>query len=176
MKTRSTLSKILLSLVALSVGGYAVAQDCTPTKPLPRLKVDRYKLVFVDHNDEISTLCVTSPGTFQIRIGNPSSAKHQVKLNDVTVTNKSAVGPTIDGQNDTKIKKVDVTVGPGLDPGDELDFLITVKDVGVLDPRVRIVDTEIIERLEWEALNEFLVEETGLTVNDLISLRPPQDD
>ena len=56
----------------------------------------------------------------------------------------------------------------------EFDFWIDVKNVGLLDPRIRVVPSIELSNLQWRAVQEAL-DTWNLTFDDVPDLMPPDD-
>lgn len=66
-----------------------------------------------------------------------------------------------------------VTVGAGGQSDDEFAFLIDVKGVGVLDPKVRVIPSTQLMKLRSDTFYDVL-DTLGLTLEDINKLAPPQ--
>ena len=138
--------KIFLALAATALIAYSgnASADCAS---LPGFKLT-IKQYHIDLNDR-RPVCVEVPGAFVIQIVNPMDGGHTVQDNDVTVQQK--VDPdearvTIAGNsvlvNNKLMLVVTVEEGPQGPPpaeGEEFEFWIKIKGVGMLDPRIRVI-------------------------------------
>ena len=130
----------------------AEAPVCPP-KGMSMLTLSDYHLVF----NEKKPICVTVPGSFLIKIHNPPNSDFSVGKGDVTIEAKSSDGLTIIGTNDDEVDKITVTVDGNLEMGKEVyDFLIRVDGLGILDPKVRVVDNDTMMSLKFEGFSESL--------------------
>lgn len=136
--------------------------------PAMKLTIDVYHL---DLNDK-TPICVMVPGEFKIKIHNPAGF---VNEGDVTVRQKddSEDPPVlIYGTNVAPANKITVKVEGNADYGDEIDFWIKVEGVGILDPRIRIVDPSEMNALLYNAVDETM-DTYGLGIDDVRELKPP---
>ncbi len=114
--------------------------------PLGRLNliVGKYVLNFAEKRP----ICVTLPGPFKFNINIVDASGHKVDLEagDATVRQKDPCDLTISGDNSVDVKKIAVTVSGEPDPeGDGIyDFWINVVGVGKLDPKVRVVGSDVM--------------------------------
>jgi hypothetical protein len=171
MKTITLVRITIATILVAFSGGSALAQACVPVNP--KLWIDKYRLEL----KEQQPICVTMPGEFEIRIHQPGNSSVAIDIGDVTVHEKAEGGPTIRGVNDPTVNKVVVSVGGDpneYDPGDDFDFYIEVKGVGILDPRVRIVDTDTLAARKYRAIEELLDELFSMTIDEFRNLKPPR--
>ena len=106
--------------------------------------------------------------TFVIKIMNPV----EVSAGDVTVIHKGDdedPAVTITGDNSQPANKVTIRIEGEADVDDIFDYLIDVDGIGVLDPRVRVVDSDTETSLQIAALEDFL-DAWDLTPDALITL------
>lgn len=156
-----------LALIALQ-SACAQPPECPPPNEL-RLIVGQYQL----NLNEKKPICVTVPGTFKIRIINPPNSDVNIGVGEVTVEAKSGAGLSITGSNAAAVKKVTVVVAGSAEKGDEFSFLIRVAGVGVLDPKVRVVDNDTMFLLKSEAFYDAL-NTLDLSLEEANKLIPPQ--
>jgi hypothetical protein len=164
-------NKIFASLMItalLGTSGSVFAQDCIDAVPLPQLRVGAGLLDFNDHANARKPICVKLGGSFKIRVITIGGLT--LEPGDVVVQAKSSNGPTIEGTNDPASNKVTVEVNGVADVGDEFGFIIDVDGVGILDPMVRIVQTDAIERGDLEGINHVLESELGLSLEEVQKL------
>ena len=168
----NNLTPTIFAAVAIIAMQSACAQppDCPPAGDL-KLTVGQYQL----NLNEKKPICVTVPGTFKIIIHNPPSSGVTVGAGDATVKAKSSSGLTIEGDNAAPVNKITVEVDGSADPGDVFEFLIKVEGIGVLDPKVRVVDNNMMMSLQSAAFYDAL-DTLGLTLEDANKLRPPPDE
>ncbi|NQV86904.1 MAG: hypothetical protein HQ492_07500 [Woeseiaceae bacterium] len=168
MKKNIILVVFLTATLGCVAATGAQADGC-PNLASLKLTVDQYHL---DLNDK-RPICVTSPGTFKIVIHQPGNSTVTVGAGDVTVSAKETTGVTIDGNNNAPLNKITVNVGAGGLPDDEFAFLIDVKGVGVLDPKVRVIPSSQLMKLRSDTFYDVL-DTLGLTLEDTNKLAPPQ--
>jgi len=146
------------------------APKCPPLNGL-KLIVRKYELNFTEKRP----ICVTSPGAFKIGIVIPPGSGITLQPGDASVKQKDSCNLTICGDNSEDVHKIAVTVSGVPDPeGDGLcDFLINVKGVGELDPKVRVVGDEIMSRLWADAVYD-LLDTLDISLEDVNKLRPPE--
>ncbi len=133
------------------VSSNAQAPDCPPGGQ-SKLFVGQYHLVF----NEKMPICVTSPGIFMIEIKSVANSGVTVAKGGATVKAKNCDGVGIHGSNSLDADIIAVVVSDGADKGYECEFLITVDGLGVLDPRVRVVDNDTMLMLKSEAFSKAL--------------------
>ena len=135
--------KIFLALAATALIAYSgtASAECATGADL-RLTIRQYH---IDLNDNMP-ICVTVPGTFQIRINNPPGGGHVVHGGDVTVEQKVPSQDAIvliNGVNESPVNMLTVEVklveGKSVNVGDEFEFWIKIVGVGTLDPRIRVI-------------------------------------
>lgn len=158
---------LALALIA-SQSACAQAPECPPPNEL-QLTVGQYQL----NLNEKKPICVTVPGTFKIKIINPPNSDVNIGVGEVTVEAKSSAGLSIEGSNDAPVNKVTVEVEGTAEKGDEFSFLIRVEGVGVLDPKVRVVDNDTMMLLTSEAFYDAL-DTLGLSLEEANKLIPPE--
>ena len=112
-------------------------EECAD-KLVLRLVVDKYMLRLNDKKP----ICVTAPGKFRIKIKQPADASVNVPAGTARVHEKEGSGLQIRGDNSDVANKIKVTVTGTAETADEFDFLIEVDNVGILDPRIKIIDPD----------------------------------
>ena len=150
---------ILACLGVFSVTTTTNAQQCPPR---PTLKIDEHTLDF----SEKRSVCVRKNGTFRIKLKPENS--YPLDYDDVTVKQKKGWTPirkkSVNGQG---IMTVEVGNFPaGTDPA----YKIKVKGVGVLDPRVRIIQSYLSLNPAYENIEDHLLEEYGLSFSGLLEI------
>lgn len=166
--TKNLATAVFSALLLLAMqSACAQTPECPPPNEL-RLTVGQYQLSL----DEKKPICVTVPGTFKIKIFNPPNSGVEIGSGDVTVEAKSSAGLSIEGSNDAPVNKITVEVGGSAEKGDEFGFLITVEGIGVLDPKVRVVDNDMMFMLKSEAFYDAL-DTLDLTLDEANKLIPP---
>jgi hypothetical protein len=163
--------KIALFLFALfgSTIAHAQAPDCPPLAGL-KLTVGEYHISLNDNRP----ICVELPGSFTIKIVSPPGLGFPISSGDVTVEGKGGGDVTIDGDNEeAPINKLKVVVDGTADEDDIFEFWIRVAGVGELDPKVRVVDSTVIEMLKSEDLYDTL-DTLDLTLEEANKLKPPR--
>jgi hypothetical protein len=159
---------ILTGALILTAASTVSANDhCVAAVPLPQLWVDTGRLEFKDFNNTHKPICVHAGGTFQIWVRQPGNPDHEVEIDDIEVTPKDSDGPDISGSNDEAWNIVTVTVESTAVLGETYGYFIKVKGVGILDPRVQIIETDSIEREAWDELDQYLREQTGMTLEQI---------
>ena len=171
--------KILVIMILggmLSLGcSSTVVADHHNCANLPGMKLT-IKEYHIDLNDN-RPVCVTVPGTFKITIHNPNGSGVTVNLGDVTVGQKDdSANPAdpdveINGDNLLEVDKLTVVLEGEADPGDDLEFWISIAGVGKLDPKVRIIESAQQERMQYDAVDETM-DAWGLEFDDALKLRP----
>ncbi|HNP62444.1 MAG TPA: hypothetical protein PKH39_00835 [Woeseiaceae bacterium] len=129
----------------------ASSHQCADLKNM-KLGIDEYYLEL----DSRKPICTKVPGTIRVRIKNPPNSDHVVARGDVTATQKPGSPLTISGNNSADRLELVINVTGPATADEEAQFLIAVKDVGVLDPKVRVVDTDVLLRLLTHAIEESL--------------------
>ena len=129
----------------------ASSHQCADLKNM-KLAIDEYHLVL----DSRKPICTKVPGTIKVRIKNPPNSDHVIAAGDVTVAQKPESPLTITGNNSANRLELVISVTGNASPDEEAKFFITVKDVGVLDPKVRVVDTDVLMRLLAHAIEDSL--------------------
>ena len=154
-------TKLIVQTVTVCLGvsvltAAANAQNCAA---IPILTIGEHTLDF----SENQPVCVTPDGTFEIYI--ETVGGYSLNYNDVSVKQKKGF---------TKIKKDDVnsqgvmTVEVGkFTIGAEPKYKITVKNVGVLDPRVRIIPAFHLLHENYAEIEEYLLDEYLLSLSGL---------
>lgn len=127
-----------------------------------KLEIDEYHLVL----NVKKPFCTRVPGTVRLPIENKPNADHQIQAGDVTVAQKANSPLTITGSNSANRLELIISVTGVANVNEEADFLITVKDVGMLDPKVRVIDTDALLRLLAQAIREAL-DTLGLNWDDV---------
>ena len=143
------------SLVATAIliavpAAQASSHQCADLKNM-KLGIDEYYLEL----DSRKPICTKVPGTIKVRIKNPPNSDHVIAKGDV-VTQKPGSPLTITGNNSADRLELVISVTGDASADEEAKFFITVKDVGVLDPKVRVVDTDVLLRLLTHAIDEAL--------------------
>ena len=157
-----------IAILLTTATACAQAPVCPPPDKL-NLKVGQYSLDLQDKRP----ICVVLGGSFTLNIKTTSGVS--VGLDDVKVKQKEGASVKISGRNNVDKKYVVVKVEKvGDEPVDPLDdFWIEVNGVGTLDPIVRVVDSDIMKMLNYEALAEVL-KTLGLTWDDATTLLKEQ--
>lgn len=161
----TTLAVILASSLLLATD--AQAQQC-PNVASMRLTAAENHL---DLNDNMPVCVQVGESgeidfTFSIKIANPIV----VGQGDVTVVKKEdQTDVVISGNNEEFVDKLRITVTGN--PGDETEFqyFIKVKDIGELDPTVRVIDNDAFLSAQTQALEDFL-EANGIAPNEAQTL------
>mgnify|MGYP001815597439 CR=1 FL=1 len=156
MSTRrsTTIATATISVLLLTAG--AEANHHCPDVASMRLTATENHLSL---NDNIP-VCVTRnengeiDATFRITIKNPV----EVGNGDVTVIQKESAEPlSITGGNEDETNKVKITVtGTPPEGFDEFAYKIYVKDIGMLDPKVRVVDNDTLTAHKADVLENTL--------------------
>lgn len=159
---------VALFVLFASNNVYAQAPGCADSSL--RLKVDLYELSLNDKKP----ICVTVDVPFMIIIQNPPGADWDVEAGDVTLMDKRENGKAnqyeISGNNSANKNYVLGILTGAVTPGADYEFWINVKNVGTLDPRVRVVDSDTIRRMRYEAALELLINELRMTAEELSGL------
>ena len=153
--------------VAICLGVFAVSTSANAAQcpASPTLKIDKHTLDFNEH----VPICVYSGGTFEIRLIPISN----YTLNHEDVTVKEKAGPTpISKESVSNQGVMTVRVG-NLTVGEEYGYEITVKDVGVLDPRVRIIPSYLALNPEYGNIENYLLEEYSMSLSGLVEIAQP---
>jgi len=162
--------------LALSIATAQAQNQCAEMVQL-KLTVDKYHL---DLNDK-RPICVLLGGTFTIKIHNPPSSDIEVGVGHVHVEHKVdnneprvLIWGSNDDEEDPARLSVNVTLAPDKNVAvdEEFEFWIKVDGVGILDPRIKVVDNELMNNLQWQAVEETM-KSWGLTVDDVTELKPP---
>jgi hypothetical protein len=163
---------LLVFLIATSIScvspSSAQAPGCPPAANLI-LTIDQYHLSLSDKQP----ICVSLPGTISIKIHQPGNSSVSIGAGDVTAAAKESTGLMIEGNNNAPINKLKINVSGTAQVGDEFAFLIDVKGVGVLDPKVRVVDNTQMMELQSVEFYDFL-DTLGITLDDANKLKPPR--
>ena len=176
MKIKVPLVMLATCCVACSTATVTAEEPC-PEKAKYVFEVGKYHLLLKAKDP----ICITVPGEFKLEIDNPSWSGVTVGAGDVTVRQKAdpaTAAVLISGDNTSPVNKLTIKVegveGKSIENGDEFDFWIDVKDVGLLDPRIRVVPSDELSSLQWSAVNDAL-DTWGLTFEDIGDLMPPDD-
>ena len=147
------------------------APTCPPLNGL-KLIVGKYQLNF----PEKRPICVTLPGAFKIGIIIVPGSEITLQPGDATVKQKDSCNLTICGDNSEDVHKIAVTVSGVPDPeGDgTCDFWIDVKDVGRLDPKVRVIGDQMMSNLHADAVYD-LLDTLDISLEDVNKLRPSEE-
>ncbi len=127
-----------------------------------KLKIDEYHLEL----NVKEPFCIRVPGTVRLPIENKPNADHQIQPGDVTVKQKANSPLTITGDNSVDRLELIIKITGVAKVNDEASFLISVKDVGVLDPKVRVIDTNALLQLLSQTISEAL-DTLGLNWDDV---------
>jgi len=168
------MKKSLIPTVIVTTAILSMQTACAQTPKCAKpndivLTVGQYSLDLEQKNP----VCVTAPDTFKIKIKDKTGGT--VAAGDATVEKKNCSGLTIVGNNIDNKKKIAVNVGGASEKGYECEFLIRVKNVGVLDPRVRVVGSSFKMQLTSDAFYDTL-DTLDLTVEEANKLIPPRDE
>lgn len=131
--------------------------------PGMKLKIDEYHLEL----DDKDIICVPVPSDFSIRV--KGKGGYNVSAGQVSVAKKAnSGGPnvTITGDNSVDKNYLVVKVRGAASVGTPVSFLIDVDNVGVLDPKIRIIDNSIYLQYQEDALYA-LAEALGATITTL---------
>ena len=169
MKKNLTLVAIATLFTCACASTLAQAPDCPPSASL-QLTIGEYHISLNDNRP----ICVSLPGTINITIKDPPGFGYEVDAGEVTAEAKFEGDVTIVGNNNSPTNKLKIEVDGTADPNDVFAFWIKVEGVGELDPKVRVVDNDVIERLHSEALYD-LLGTLGISLEDANKLRPPWD-
>ena len=146
----------------------AQAPLCPPLNNL-KLTVDEYHLSLNDKRP----ICVTTPGTFTITIHQPGNSTVTIAPGDATVEQKEGSSLTIVGNNEASAGKIKINVSGNPGGDDIFEFWIKVRNVGALDPKVRVIPSSVLTILKSEAFYDTL-DILDLTLEDANKLKPPQ--
>lgn len=163
--------QIFFALASLIVAHAAnsEAPDCPPAADL-KLHVGQYELKL----NNKKPICIKLGGTFKITILNPPGSGATVNSGDVTAVEKTGVSVSIEGNNISTTNKLAITVDGTADVDDIFDFWITVRGVGTLDPKIRVVDNDVMMNVQSAALYNTL-DTLGLSLEEANKLRPPEE-
>ena len=170
----------ILTVVAVTFGaGFlvspvsAIAQDnCAPTQPKPKVVIDYDSLEYSNHmgagsppEHRYRAACVAPNTTFEIKLQDKSPGDVLVTAGSVRAE-QVADGPdnvTVTGNNLNETDRLAVTVEVDGDlPADPVKYVIIVDGVGELDPKVRIVGSEMtLMTNELQAINGAVEEVFG---------------
>lgn len=153
--TTTTLCIALLTL-AFSCQDAMASHDCANLTTLRLTATENH----ISLNDNMP-VCVSVPGSFRIKI------KDTVHAGDATVEQKATSTITIEGDNSADAEYIDVTTSGTAMEGQEFKFWIKVKDVGMLDPRIKVKDNDVMLMIRYHQLEE-AVELIGLTWEEVI--------
>jgi hypothetical protein len=159
--------------LSLLIGTNAHANHHCANLPGLKLTVKEYHL---DLNDN-RPICVTIPGEFSITIHNPPGSGVSVGSGDVTAGQKDVSGEPdveISGDNSSPSNKLTIKIEGDAEDGDEFEFWIEVDGVGYLDPKVKVIDSDMQMRLQFNAVDEAMGA-WNLGFEDALKLRPPAD-
>lgn len=145
------------SLLFTASTALASSHQCAKLKHM-KLVIDEYHLEL----DSKKPICTKVPNSFIVKIHNPLNSDHVIEKGDVSVMQKEGSPLTITGGNDDERLELKIEVSGNSNAGVDAQFLIEVEDVGVLDPKVRVVDTDaLLEQLKHDL--EELLDTLGLT-------------
>jgi len=167
----NTVSRLVAaSAVTLLYATSAYAGHHCANLPGLMLTVKEYHL---DLNDN-RPICVTVPGEFKIIIHSPPGSGVSVGSGEVSVGQKDDSDEpdvVIFGDNTSPTNKISVYLEGDAEVGDEFEFWINVEGVGMLDPRVRVIDNDALMRQQYDAVDDTM-DAFGLTFEDTKKLRP----
>jgi len=136
MKKKIYLAIFAVALSMVAAPGYG-QPPCTESTKLTMV-VNKYHLVL---NEKVPVcLRLPLPATFTIRI---VDAADMIGNGDVSVVQKDRSPEpqvTIVGENGSISNRVSVTVDGKAEVGDVFDYFIYVDGVGLLDPKIRIIE------------------------------------
>ena len=147
----------------------ALPPDCPGPNQL-LLHVAKYELGL----NEKKPICVTTPGNFKIKIVGPRNQGVSIQAGDAVVEGKKCDGLEIAGDNSADKNKITVEVVGNAAINYECEFWIKVDGIGMLDPKVRVVDNETIMNLQYVSLHDFL-DTLDISLEEANKLRPPPD-
>jgi hypothetical protein len=147
------------------------AADCEASGTL-KLRVTQYHLVLMPKIPVCVAVSAGVEGKFKITILPVGGSGSAVNLKDADVWEKHDSSPvTIRGGNDSVSNQIDVVVtlktGRVIEVGNEFEFWITIKDVGKLDPRVRVKDADLLQKMHYELANEMMIVEFGSSIDEM---------
>lgn len=180
-------ARFVVLAVALGMAPAALANfECPPVAGFFGLKltVKDYHLSLGSNKSKNIKLpiCIALDKSIKVRIQNPGSSDFQVKAGDVTVKEKPGSHVLISGSNSANKKYLVITIkepSAGFDPdllGDCNDgtedcagFDIVVAGLGKLDPKVRVVDNNVMLLRAHETLVDVFAD-LDVTLNDVEEL------
>lgn len=159
MKIENIVRLLIAVIASAGLAAPAVAQNSCPPGPKPKLKVGEYQLALTNTN----AFCVKKNGTFKIKIVDGNSP---ITIGDGTIKVRGKPtndpnAPTIEGDSEAGEDKIKVKVSDAGFEGQEYRFYIEVVGVGKLDPRVRIVTSEVLRLHAYEIGVNAIEEEIG---------------
>ena len=140
---------------------------------LPGLKLT-VKEYHLDLNDN-RPICVTVPGEFKITIHNPPGSGVSVGSGEASVGQKDDSDEpdvVIFGDNTSPTNKISVYLQGDAKVDDEFEFWINVEGVGMLDPKVRVIDSDALMIQQYHAVDDAM-DAFGLQFEDVNKLQPP---
>jgi hypothetical protein len=146
----------------------AQAPECPKAGGL-KLTVGNYHLDLNEHKP----ICVTAPGIFKIKIKTQANSDIVVEKGDATVEQKACSGISISGNNADAADKITVVINGNAEENYECEFLIDIKNLGTLDPKVRVIGDQMMFSLQADAVYD-LLDTLDISLEEANKLRPPE--
>ena len=148
---RDTVLAGVMSFMLWNCANAADHDDCADLDSL-ELKVRPGQLVLKDKSDEDFPACMVPGSTFSIEV--KASGGADVGVGDVTANEVGGSPLAISGNNEGDKDWLVINVTSNATPGTIVKYEIHVEGIGMLDPRVRVVDVEEQERIQLGVLEE----------------------
>jgi hypothetical protein len=148
---KTVIIRSFLGSLVFLVSTTAFADNC-PGPEKMKLDVGLYSLGL----QEKKPICVLLGGAFKIEIKVQNNSGITLEKGDVTAEQKLGSSVMIEGSNAVDEDELVVWVTGDL-PDDPIgQFWIKVKGVGELDPKVRVVDNDVMLRVQYDAISGLL--------------------
>jgi hypothetical protein len=142
----------VMALFMLLGNAYASNHEECADLDSMELKVKKSHLVLKDKSDEDRPACIVPGGSFAIQVKTSGGA--DVEAGDVTANAPGGSSLNISGSNSDDADWLVINVTGTGNPNDEVKYEIHVEGVGMLDPRVRVIDVEERRRIQLGVLEE----------------------
>jgi len=152
MKLKNGTVLAVVATFALWGGAHADDHnDCADLNSL-ELKVKDNHLALKDKTDEDFPACIALGGKFTIKV--KATGGVTIEKDDVTANEVAGAPLTISGDNAVDEKLLVIHVTGDSAPSGLIKYEIHVDGIGMLDPRVRVVDVEELQRIQLGVLKE----------------------
>lgn len=162
------LTAVLAGSLSLACSSTVVANNLDDCADVPKMKLTLGEY-HIDLNDK-KAVCVPVNTTFTIQV--KKQGQYVIQKGWVTVEKKKdSKGPsaTVTGNNSADASELKVTIGGTVSEGTTVSFLIKIKDLGELDPKIKIIDNATFLELQARGVRR-VMEAYGKTGSDVRKL------